>query len=389
MGAGADQPIDEFELQPMVPPEPDEEDRISDVDEDHRPTRGGELDDVEEESGQLVNVVYYDVDLIDPNPRSIRERIWRFMDQPFSSKPAMILSMFIMACILFSVVTFVLETWPPWYSDPADTLWFVFESVVVGIFTVEFLIRLATTPSYLGFLKNIMNWIDFLAIFPYYIELMVDGGTGPFSAVRVVRLTRVFRIFKLGRYSADFKPVMASLQKSAQALGLLFFFLAIGMILSSSLMFYAEQTESNWDASQQKWFYTDGSENPFNGIPITLWWSIVTITTVGYGDFFPITPAGKVVASLTMLIGILIIALPITIVGATFAESFSEVQLDLANDTFVKRHKKKAAEERLRLLRNRCERLHTSIEQMEQMVTEARRAYDRMAAALQAAQVIE
>jgi Ion transport protein len=94
---------------------------------------------------------------------------------------------------------------PEWYSDPADTLWFVLESAVVGIFTVEFLIRLATTPSYLGFAKNIMNWIDFLAIAPYYIELMVDGGTGPFSAVRVVRLTRVFRIFKLGRYSADFK----------------------------------------------------------------------------------------------------------------------------------------------------------------------------------------
>jgi voltage-gated potassium channel Kch len=71
-------------------------------------------------------------------------------------------------------------------------------------------------------------------------------------------------------------------------------------------MFYAEQTESNWDKNQQKWFYDDGSENPFNGIPITLWWSIVTITTVGYGDYFPITPAGKTVAALTMLIGILV-----------------------------------------------------------------------------------
>jgi hypothetical protein len=77
-------------------------------------TRGG-IDDVEEEDGNLVNVVYYDVDLIDPDPGSIRERIWRFMDKPFSSKPAMILSIFIMGCILFSVVTFVLETCMCWW----------------------------------------------------------------------------------------------------------------------------------------------------------------------------------------------------------------------------------------------------------------------------------
>lgn len=106
---------------------------------------------------------------------------------------------------------------------------------------------------------------------------------------------------------------MLAMVASLDALFLLLFFLVLGMVLFSSLLYFAEQTQEEFDEDLEEWYYTDDSDDPgklspYQSIPHTLWWCIVTMTTVGYGDTFPITPLGKAVAGATMLLGLLVSA---------------------------------------------------------------------------------
>ena len=126
--------------------------------------------------------------------------------------------------------------------------------------------------------------------------------------MRTVRLVRVFRIFKLGRYNSSATLMYKTIIKSAQPLSILAYFLVIGIILFSSAMYYIEKDQN------------PESSEPFESIPAAMWWSIVTMTTVGYGDIYPTTTLGKFLASITMLCGIVVMALPISLIGSTFVE---------------------------------------------------------------------
>ena len=177
-----------------------------------------------------------------------------------------------------------------------------------------------------------LNVIDALAILPYYIEVIVGGGgVSGLIVVRVIRLARVFRIFKFSRYSTAILLVSRSLQRSTDALGLLVFLVMIAVTLFSSMLYFAEQTASRLNDNDEWIYKAEYSDNglccdlsPFQSIPDTFWWCIVTITTVGYGDAFPRSGVGKMVAVLTMLSGLIIIAFPITIIGTNFADVWTE-----------------------------------------------------------------
>lgn len=340
---------------------------------------------------------------------SIWERIFIVFSEPSSCILAKWISVFIIILIIISTVSFVLETETSLYlsvpdsheccSDvlvehqleddfdmsnkcpcpPVPMAWFAdIEAVCIYCFAVEYLIRVCTvwkTPfvhtfdvvldvvtldkkpqsPLIGltrlrdFVLSPMNLIDLCAVLPYFVsEFMSNGNDSGFGFLRVLRLARVFRVFKMGKYNAGMQMFTKVMIKSSSALNLLCFFAALGMVLFGSLIYFFEGGEfkvtSKYEngAYMRKDKYGNWDVTPFESIPSCFWWVVVTQTTVGYGDAFPITSGGKLIGCFAMLTGVLILALPITIIGANFA---TEYQRSIAEE------KRNVAKEREALAR--------------------------------------
>ena len=195
------------------------------------------------------------------------------------------------------------------FTDP----FFIVETLCIIWFSFELVVRFFACPSKTDFFKNIMNFIDIVAIIPYFITLGTEiaeqkgnqkGEQATSLAIlRVIRLVRVFRIFKLSRHSKGLQILGQTLKASMRELGLLIFFLFIGVILFSSAVYFAEAEEA---------------ESHFSSIPDAFWWAVVSMTTVGYGDMYPVTIGGKIVGSLCAIAGVLTIALPVPVIVSNF-----------------------------------------------------------------------
>ena len=261
-----------------------------------------------------------------------QKKVWLLFEYPESSLGARLCAIFSVTIILLSIVIFCLETLPefrhfrhvnstdngtalsleeddiPKFNEP----FFIIETACIIWFTSELLVRFASCPDKLLFFKNIMNLIDIVAIIPYFITLgtvIADESKSNNQAMslailRVIRLVRVFRIFKLSRHSKGLQILGQTLKASMRELGLLIFFLFIGVILFSSAVYFAEAD------SKEK--------SQFNSIPDAFWWAVVTMTTVGYGDMRPIGVWGKLVGSLCAIAGVLTIALPVPVIVSNF-----------------------------------------------------------------------
>ncbi|RWS30874.1 potassium voltage-gated channel protein Shaker-like protein [Leptotrombidium deliense] len=302
-----------------------------------------------------------------PLPESqIQKRLWLLCEHPESSYSAKLVAITSVVVIVVSIVIFCLETLPrfkhykilrneynetrvvedevPSITDP----FFVIESLCIIWFTMELVTRFLTSPSKLEFLKviylqvckekmtefclpfqDVMNAIDLMAIVPYFITLATMAAKDPgeenksgaekqgasLAVLRVIRLVRVFRIFKLSRHSKGLQILGMTLKASLRELGLLMFFLFIGVILFSSAIYYAEA----------------GSERSyFKSIPDAFWWAVVTMTTVGYGDMRPVGAWGKLVGSLCAIAGVLTLALPVPVIVSNF-NYFYHREMDSAN----------------------------------------------------------
>lgn len=239
--------------------------------------------------------------------------------------------------------------------------WHGIDIFCTAVFTTEYILRLWVCNVLPGhtinnFVQQPMNVCDLLAISPLYIETVFAGSGAAFLRVlRAIRLVRLFRIFKLGRYSTALKLMGTAIFDSAQILFVLLFFLAIGVILFSSIIYYLEKMScpetDNWSRSMWSDYVRD-CENQTGGVHMrnkdelccteyrasldfpnimtAVWWNIVTMTTVGYGDIVPRTPQGKTVAGLALLAGILLIALPVAVVGRKFQETYDQLEGDKA-----------------------------------------------------------
>jgi len=202
------------------------------------------------------------------------------------------------------------------------------------VFTIEFILRLCTCstgPGILRFCFSVMNLIDLLAILPWWIMSIQrwteQGGNDSLKALavlRVLRLTRVMRVFKMSRNFTGLVLLGHTFKKSASALIMLFLFVMMSLVVFATLMFNAES--GTWDPVRLQFVRDDGQPTPFESIPRAMWWCIVTMTTVGYGDDTPITVAGYLIATVCMFVGLVILALPITIIGANFDELYREMR---------------------------------------------------------------
>ena len=160
-----------------------------------------------------------------------------------------------------------------------------------------------------------MNWIDFGAILPFYVNLLIKtSNIKTIVVLRVVRLIRVFRIFKLSRHSYGLQILGHTLKSSCSELFLLAFFLSIGVVIFSSIIYYAEKDIVN---------------TKFTTIPASFWWAVVTMTTLGYGDMAPESWEGKIVGSFCAISGVLMIALPVPVIVSNFSLYYSHAKARL------------------------------------------------------------
>mmetsp|Transcript_17632 Transcript_17632/g.30371 ORF Transcript_17632/g.30371 Transcript_17632/m.30371 type:complete len:359 (-) Transcript_17632:303-1379(-) len=249
-----------------------------------------------------------------------RRRVYALLDDPSSSIWAKIISVWIMFLIFLSCGAFIFKTLPIYYHD-SSPIWDIIEAFSIINFTIEYVVKLLCCPNLFRFLIAPLNVIDIVAIVPFYIEIAVGSGGAGFAFIRILRLARIFRLFKLSRYSTGLQILGKTMVASLYPLGLLSFFLAIAVVIFSCVIYIAEAGE--WSDEMGTFVRPDGSKSPFDSIPASFWWCVITMTTVGYGDVFPITITGKIVAAVTAICGILVLALPITVIGNNFTAQWA------------------------------------------------------------------
>eukprot|EP01062_Namystynia_karyoxenos_P010857 TRINITY_DN13873_c0_g2_i1.p1 TRINITY_DN13873_c0_g2~~TRINITY_DN13873_c0_g2_i1.p1 ORF type:complete len:1197 (+),score=326.93 TRINITY_DN13873_c0_g2_i1:87-3593(+) len=273
-----------------------------------------------------------------------KDRLANFLENPFSSRMASAFFLIQVVLILLSVVALLMETIPAYNPEvfpEFEMLWWWIELVVTAVFTIETCARFYTSDERCNFCKRPTNIADILAVVPFYLELVMVYAlnTNSTAAVSALKICRLLRMLKFFRNFGPIENLVRALEKSAQALLAPMLFLVACLLVMSSVMYFVEK--GSYDEQRRTFMIDDNDcnskprhlmavdegnvtaeckklESKFLSIPHTMWWSIVTMTTVGYGDMAPVTFFGKMIASASMVLGIMFMAMPIAIVGSYF-----------------------------------------------------------------------
>ena len=243
--------------------------------------------------------------------RQFQQRVFRLFEVGQGDRLGRAVDAFIMSLIVANVLAVVLGTVDGVQTAYADAL-FYFELFSVAVFTVEYLARVAlctTQSAYayhpvlgrLEFATRPYLLIDLLAILPFYVGFFIFD----LRFLRALRLFRFFRLFKLTRYSASIRTFASVIRRKKEDLVVAITGTSILLLVSSSLMYFVEH-----GAQPEK----------FSSIPAALWWGVATLTTVGYGDVYPVTPLGKLLGALIAALGVGLFALPASILASGFIE---------------------------------------------------------------------
>lgn len=207
--------------------------------------------------------------------------------------------------VILSVIVVMLETVQSLWINYQNTFIFL-EWVFTITFTLELLFRLYCSPRKLKYLLSFYGFIDLVSIIPTYLTFIFPSARA-FLIIRSMRILRLFRILKLSRFVNAGSQLQSALAGSREKIIVFIFFITILVIIMGSAMFYIESPESG-----------------FTSIPVSIYWAIVTMTTVGYGDIAPVTALGKFVSAFLMLMGYGIIAVPTGIISSEMNKTKKE-----------------------------------------------------------------
>ncbi len=207
--------------------------------------------------------------------------------------------------IFASILVVMLDSIERWHNLYGN-IFYVLEWVFTILFTIEYILRLICIRKPLSYVFSFLGMIDLLAIIPSYLSVFYVGAQS-LLVLRALRLLRVFRIFKLTHFLSEMQFLQAAIKGSSKKISIFMFIVLFLVIILGSIMYLVE-----------------GRDNGFTSIPDSIYWAIVTITTVGYGDISPVTPLGKFIASVIMLIGYAIIAVPTGIITTEIALAMKE-----------------------------------------------------------------
>ncbi|MCC1484812.1 ion transporter [Winogradskyella immobilis] len=208
----------------------------------------------------------------------------------------------LLIAIIASIILVMLESVKS-FDDKYHNFLNISEWVITILFSLEYIARIVTVKKPFKYIFSFYGIVDFLATIPKYLSL-IFAGTHALVALRALRLLRVFRILKLARYLGASQNLVNALKASKAKISVFLFAVIITAIILGTIMYLIE-----------------GEENGFTNIPKSVYWCIVTLTTVGFGDITPQTPIGQFIASLVMVLGYGIIAVPTGIVSAEYTHS--------------------------------------------------------------------
>jgi voltage-gated potassium channel len=211
--------------------------------------------------------------------------------------------------ILGSILMVLLDSIPSFHTLYGH-FFFITEVIITVLFTIEYFLRIFSVKKPFKYIFSFYGIVDLLSILPTYIFL-IFGGAGYLMIIRALRLLRVFRILKLVRYVSAFQTLLDALKSSRHKIAVFFSVVLIFVIIFGSAMYLIE-----------------GNESGFTSIPRSIYWAIVTLTTVGYGDIAPVTPLGQALASFIMILGYAIIAVPTGIITVEMAKQHQQINLN-------------------------------------------------------------
>ncbi|KAK2822203.1 hypothetical protein Q5P01_022268 [Channa striata] len=261
-----------------------------------------------------------------------RKALWDLMENPYSSLSAKAFAVFSSLFVLISIVAMTMNTVKELreYKLAGKTYMEWIEISSILFFTLEYFLRLVTTSNIKHFVKSALNFVDVVAVMPYFIQILFETfviDTEDLSAqedlktmsrvskvskvLKVVKLMRIFRILKLARHSTGMRAFGFTIRQCSEQVCCLFLFIAMGIFTFSALMHSVE---------------VDQPGTPFSSIPDAWWWAAVSISTVGYGDVVPISYLGRCVAFGCISFGIILNGMPISILFNKFSDYYAKLK---------------------------------------------------------------
>ncbi|KAL2090324.1 hypothetical protein ACEWY4_015012 [Coilia grayii] len=271
-----------------------------------------------------------------------RKAMWDLMENPYSSMYAKAFAVFSSLFVLISIVAMTLNTVKELKCEAmyGKTYFECIEVVSILFFTFEYFLRLLTTCDIRHFLKSALNFVDLVAVMPYFIQLIFEAFSDPADVsaqddlktmarvskvskiLKIVKLMRIFRILKLARHSTGMRAFGFTLRQCYQQVCCLFLFIGMGVFAFSALMHSVER---------------DVVGTPFTSIPDAWWWAAVSISTVGYGDVVPASVLGRIVAFTCISFGIILNGMPISILFNKFSDYYAKLKAQEFSQASVKR----------------------------------------------------
>jgi len=243
---------------------------------------------------------------------NLKNRVYNVLNTAKSTNRLQrIVNTFLFGLILLNVAAVIFETVDVLHDRYGD-YFHIFEIFSVVIFSVEYILRIWTYTSNeaykrpiigrIKFMLTPMALIDLWAILPFYLPMLIPLDL---RFLRALRLLRIMRIFKIGRYSSAVMILSSVIRRKKEELSIALATLVILLMMASSLMYLVEK---------------EAQPEAFSSIPAAMWWGIVTLSTVGYGDVYPMTVLGKMLGTVIAILGIGMFALPAGILGSGFVE---------------------------------------------------------------------